>query len=605
MENKLFFLHIYLILFPLILFGQSVSSKENNHPIIISIGVIPNSISAMFKGTVKANGEETIVWYEIPSGETFQSINIGKGNSEIALMPYTITGLKPNTTYKFRISASNPGSDTISSDWLKFTTSQAILGPNVYTLVGTSHFDISGNVNISFMGVLVPNGEKSTTMFEYSTNQMDLPDGLEGHGTRVIPQSVQSEKGGSSYFYYTMQTSSIREGVTYFFRAVAVDINGSQYGSVFPIKITPQTYKYDYFPKEIVKSKEGNLLIGIGYFDSNDIDKTVLIFKQKQIITEGLYGWNCSFDIPLTIQEKNIVDIRANGNQQKDSVWYVNENSSNLSKYFSVKDTLNIFLNRLIYNNPVTLTGIEYAGPITFVRKSVTSNDSKDYSSDSLKEVQIKKGLLEKGIYPSQNAIESFYILNPELKNVENLSKIKNIKYPYIPSKRKVNKKYKKALKVYQEQINNKIEGSIDNYFKSNEIYYASNIAVTPEYYINSNNINFTVSTQTITIPLYICAKTTKNPRIEIKGKKIIYSKMGYFYDTNKHKEHNESTSSVLILEPYIYKIYLRDYETNKRISCYKDADLSTKERMEEFQFYKEKGYDAIPFEIFLDEQCK
>ncbi len=79
--------------------------------------------SAVFNGVVNPNGADTNAWYEFQvanSGQlSFQ--NIGGGNSNVTLQPYTITGLTPGTTYKFRVVANNSFGYTFHS-WVSFTT---------------------------------------------------------------------------------------------------------------------------------------------------------------------------------------------------------------------------------------------------------------------------------------------------------------------------------------------------------------------------------------------------------------------------------------------------------------------------------------------------
>ncbi len=82
--------------------------------------------SAVFDGVVNPNGADTNAWYEfqVANSGMLSFQNIGSGTSNVDLQPYTITGLTPGTTYKFRIVAQNThnGSSYTFHSWISFTT---------------------------------------------------------------------------------------------------------------------------------------------------------------------------------------------------------------------------------------------------------------------------------------------------------------------------------------------------------------------------------------------------------------------------------------------------------------------------------------------------
>jgi len=77
--------------------------------------------SVTLRGTVNPNGADTTAWFETMSGGPFQTQNLGSGTIDTAMLPYTLTGLTPNTTYQFRVYAGNSIAP-VFSDWVSFTT---------------------------------------------------------------------------------------------------------------------------------------------------------------------------------------------------------------------------------------------------------------------------------------------------------------------------------------------------------------------------------------------------------------------------------------------------------------------------------------------------
>jgi len=98
----------------------------------------------------------------------------------------------------------------------------------------------STTTSITFKGMFIANGAQTTTMFEYSADQNDLPDGAQGNGT--IPsqcQIVQPASATSGPFTCTLSIPTISAGVTYYVRAIASNADGVDYGSIMPIETIP------------------------------------------------------------------------------------------------------------------------------------------------------------------------------------------------------------------------------------------------------------------------------------------------------------------------------------------------------------------------------
>lgn len=93
-------------------------------PIVVSTSVSNiTSTSATFNGVVNPNGGNTYASFLTSAGNggPYGQQNIGSGTNNVTLIPYTITGLTPNTTYQVKIFASNPFGTTVGS-WVYFTT---------------------------------------------------------------------------------------------------------------------------------------------------------------------------------------------------------------------------------------------------------------------------------------------------------------------------------------------------------------------------------------------------------------------------------------------------------------------------------------------------
>ncbi len=86
--------------------------------------------------------------------------------------------------------------------------------------------------SITLNGVFIANGAQTTTRFEYATNQSTI---LAGNGN-VGCQVLQPVVPGSGSFSCTLNVPTITANTLYYFRAVATNVDGTAYGSIFPIQ---------------------------------------------------------------------------------------------------------------------------------------------------------------------------------------------------------------------------------------------------------------------------------------------------------------------------------------------------------------------------------
>lgn len=193
----------------------------------ISVG----ETTAMLKGQVNPNGSATTYQFEYGLTTSYgtkvpvTAESIGSGNSKLLLVK-EITGLKGNTPYHFRISATNaygttPGLDkTFTTPKLPTATTEAASG------VKEKEATLKGSIN--------PNGNSTTYQFEYGPTT--------SYGTKV-PVNAVSAGAGTTAVAVSRAISGLEEGVTYHYRVVATNAAGTVPGLDKTFKTThpPQT----------------------------------------------------------------------------------------------------------------------------------------------------------------------------------------------------------------------------------------------------------------------------------------------------------------------------------------------------------------------------
>jgi phosphodiesterase/alkaline phosphatase D-like protein len=175
--------------------------------------------SANLAGSVNPDGQATTHQFEYgttPSlGSTTTSISAGSGASAESVSA-SLSGLAPNTTYYYRLSATN-GSGTVNGSEGTFTTGVAVQAPVVTTgsasSVTTSSATISGTVN--------DEGQATTYHFEWGTSSTSYSNSttetLDGSGT--IDDGVSADLTG------------LQAGTTYYYRIVATNPSGTTDGA--------------------------------------------------------------------------------------------------------------------------------------------------------------------------------------------------------------------------------------------------------------------------------------------------------------------------------------------------------------------------------------
>jgi len=165
-------------------------------------------------GSVDPNGRATTYFFEYGTSTAYGSktstSSAGSGSNAVAVAK-SVNGLKPGTTYHFRVVAtSNVG--TVGGADRTFTT----LSPPAVT---TGVADSIGPTTARLGGVVNPNGRSTTWYFEFGPTT--------AYGQRSPSISAGSGSAPLGVFAYISQLSP---GVTYHFRIVATNAIGTTRG---------------------------------------------------------------------------------------------------------------------------------------------------------------------------------------------------------------------------------------------------------------------------------------------------------------------------------------------------------------------------------------
>ncbi|HEY1719189.1 MAG TPA: Ig-like domain-containing protein, partial [Verrucomicrobiae bacterium] len=169
--------------------------------------------SATLNSSVNPNSSSTTIYFQYGLttgyGNTTTSGGIGTSSGNYGT---SISGLSPNTTYHFRIVASNGTGTSFGSD-LTFTTSVQSV-PTVQTLSATLISASSATLNSS----VNPNGANTTIYFQYGLTA--------GYGSTTLSGSIGTSSGN-----YGTSVAGLAPNTTYHFRIVASNSGGTSFGS--------------------------------------------------------------------------------------------------------------------------------------------------------------------------------------------------------------------------------------------------------------------------------------------------------------------------------------------------------------------------------------
>jgi len=172
-------------------------------------------------GSVNPNGVSADTWYEWGADP---SLTVFTNSPVVILGPisapspvdFTLSGLSSNTTYYFRLAASNT-TGTRKSGIYSFTTTQ-LLAPQTQTAPATSLW--LGEVQLN--GIINPNGLEADGWFEFGTDPS-----LSTHSsTPSIPMGFSVENRNISH-----NLTGLSDMTTYYFRVVSANAMGTASGS--------------------------------------------------------------------------------------------------------------------------------------------------------------------------------------------------------------------------------------------------------------------------------------------------------------------------------------------------------------------------------------
>lgn len=180
--------------------------------------------SATLNGTVDPEASETTYQFEYGSTTAYGSkapvtpASAGAGATPIAVSQ-PVSGLAPNTTYHYRLVATNEAGETEGAD-ATFTTPKA---PTVTTRPASSITSTSVVLNAD----VNPEGSATTYQFEYGKTT--------AYGSKA-PASAESAGSGTSLVSVKTSVSKLEANTIYHYRVVATNAAGTSIGNDGTVK---------------------------------------------------------------------------------------------------------------------------------------------------------------------------------------------------------------------------------------------------------------------------------------------------------------------------------------------------------------------------------
>jgi phosphodiesterase/alkaline phosphatase D-like protein len=197
-------------------YGDQGSFTTGSAPVVVTQDATTVTTSgATLNGTVDPGRLATTYRFEYGTttgyGSQSTSANAGSGSSPVS-ESLTLSGLAPDTTYHFRIVATNAAGTTTGDDAM-FTTSTT--PPSVTTGVASAVLETSATLG----GTLDPHGVDTTYRFEYGPTTL--------YGSQSAAASAGSGSGASDV---SADLSGLAPSTTYHFRLVATNAGGTSTG---------------------------------------------------------------------------------------------------------------------------------------------------------------------------------------------------------------------------------------------------------------------------------------------------------------------------------------------------------------------------------------
>ena len=188
--------------------------------------------TATLNGEVNPNRGQTSYWYEYGTTESLGSNTrpqlIGSGSVSYSA-PITVSGLKANTGYFYRIVAENQSGQTVGETSSFKTTNSAPL-PHILPTVETWPADLIKTNSASLNGKVNPRGSETYYWFEYGTTF-----GL-GNTTAIV-----SAGRGNTNVTADGASVNLEPDRTYYFRLNAQNAYGTVNGNILVFSTPPTT----------------------------------------------------------------------------------------------------------------------------------------------------------------------------------------------------------------------------------------------------------------------------------------------------------------------------------------------------------------------------
>ncbi len=198
--------------------NQAFTTSANAPAVTTNLATNVSTTAATLNGSVNPNSLSTTVKFEYGTSMSYGSEILARQSpvtgASVVPVDAELTGLIPNTTYYYRVVATNSAGTTTGSNQ-SFTTSA--IAPTVMTEAAT----IVGETSCTLNGSVNPNGLSTTVKFEYGTTA--------SYGSEVT--AMQSPVSGSSPVNVSAQITNLLPNTGYHYRVVATNSAGATQGS--------------------------------------------------------------------------------------------------------------------------------------------------------------------------------------------------------------------------------------------------------------------------------------------------------------------------------------------------------------------------------------